>query len=140
MGSECVVCGSLMVAGPLSVDSGVYLPDSSAAAVVTSLNVEPGGYRLPEMVRLTIGCVESALSCFHMLTTDVVSCEARVDGSYVGELTMARTAPVLGSSATAAPRRLPSAFAAAAWILGLIVSSTLAPAGFLPVTTSARRR
>ena len=35
--------------------SGVYCPDSRAAAEVTTLNVEPGGYVLPAMARLTSG-------------------------------------------------------------------------------------
>lgn len=38
-----VVCGSGSSAGEFTCVSGLYLPLDSAAAAVTSLNVEPGG-------------------------------------------------------------------------------------------------
>ena len=41
--SSLSVYGSLSDAGPGTTVVGVYCPDSSAAAAVTSLNVEPGG-------------------------------------------------------------------------------------------------
>ena len=41
--SGTVVCGSGSSAGEFTLVSGVYLPLDSAAAAVTSLNVEPGG-------------------------------------------------------------------------------------------------
>ena len=55
-----VLLGSGSSAGPGTTVEGWYLPDSSAAAAVTSLNVEPGG-RVIASGRLSIGCWGSAL-------------------------------------------------------------------------------
>ena len=56
-----VVPGSCSVAGPGSSVSGVYAPLDSAAAVSTTLNVEPGGSVLTSG-RLSNGCAGSAFS------------------------------------------------------------------------------
>ena len=44
------------------VDDGVYLPLSSAADAVISLNVDPGGFRSPATARFTSGFTVLALS------------------------------------------------------------------------------
>ena len=51
----------------------------------------------------------SVCSAFHAARTSSCLCAASGVGSKLGKLTMARIAPVVGSSATTAPRRLPSA-------------------------------
>ena len=56
------VPGSVSDAGFGKVDSGVYRPDSSAAAVTTSLNVDPGGFMSPPVARLNSGSLGSASS------------------------------------------------------------------------------
>ena len=55
-------CGSWYVAGFGSCESGVYSPEASAADAVTSLKVEPGGFRSPAMARLDRGMPGSATS------------------------------------------------------------------------------
>ena len=53
-------CGSWSWSGAGISLSGVRVPDSSAAAAVTSLNVDPGGYVSPAIVRLKRGSPSSA--------------------------------------------------------------------------------
>ena len=60
-------------------------------------------------------------------------CTASTFGSKAGFDTMARMAPVFGSSATTAPCRFPSASQAACCTFGSIVVSIAAPFGFCPV-------
>src|SRR3954469_9656006 len=79
---------------PLICDCGVYLPESSAAAAVTTLNVEPGGYDAC-VGRLNSG--ELAALCSS-------ACRGGTSfGSKAGVEAIPCTAPVRGSSATIEP-------------------------------------
>ncbi len=81
---------------PLTVESGLYLPLSSAAAAVTTFIVEPGGKR-PWVARLKVSAFAGSL------------------GSKLGLAASTRTAPVSTSSATTAPLRPPRAWKAVSW-------------------------
>ena len=56
------VPGRFSDAGLGNVLCGVYCPDSSAAAVTTSLKVDPGGFMSPPVARLKSGSLGSARS------------------------------------------------------------------------------
>ena len=121
--------------------SGWYCPLSSAAAAVTILNVEPGGY-VSRIARLSIGRPVAESSRSYALRIAGGSCEARRFGSNDGVLAIARIAPVLGLIATTAPRapcrRNPRYAARCA--CGSSVSVTLPPLGGVPVRVSMTRR
>src|SRR3954451_1073584 len=75
---------------PLIRESGVYLPVSRPAVAVTTLNVDPGGYRAcVERLKRPEPC---SLPRFCAATTPF--------GSYDGTLAMTSTLPVDGSKAT----------------------------------------
>src|SRR6478735_7607597 len=96
----------------LYVVSGVIAPDPSPATAVTILNTDPGTYR-PRVARGNNGWVGSAWRSSNVLRAVLGS--AMAEASYVGVDASARTSPVVGSSITTAPRRLPSAATAARW-------------------------
>src|SRR5690606_38906186 len=62
-------------------ESGVYSPASRIIARSTSLKVDPGGYRSPAIVRLTIGSSGSPSSSCHASLTALVECPASTLGS-----------------------------------------------------------
>ena len=70
----CVVCGRSREGGFGNVVFG-FIPFSSAAAVVTSLNVEPGGNSSWD-ARDSSGLEGSLLSCFDAVSTLDRLCEA----------------------------------------------------------------
>ncbi len=78
-------------------------PESRAAAAVSTLKVEPGGYVL-RTARLSMGLSGSRFS----VAQDRATAERfpdRTDGSYDGADTRARIRPVAGSTAATAPLR-----------------------------------
>ena len=83
------------------------------------------------------------MSSFQAFCTSLKLCEASRFGSYVGEVTIARTLPVDGSSATTEPSTfLPSARSpsyAAVCALGSTVSVTEPPLGWLLPSMSTTR-
>ena len=95
------------------------------------------------MPRLSSGRSWSALSCFQASCTSLNLWEASRLGSYVGELTIASTLPVDGSSATTEPCTfVPSARSpsnAASCALGSMVSATEPPLGWLLPSMSTTR-
>ncbi len=103
----------------------VTVPLSSAAAAVTTLKTEPGGYVCP-MARLSIGRSAAALSRCHAALTDVPFPDSSA-GSYDGVLASARTRPVRGSTAATAPFLRPSPSNAARCTAGSMVVTTLPP-------------
>ncbi len=138
VGSPTVVCGSGRFAGPGTTVSLVYLPLASAAAAVTSLNVDPGGY-VSDSARSSIGWFGSLVSVSQACRCLVGSWSARAFGSYDGLVTRARMAPVVGLRATTAPLRPASPFIAAACAAGFRVSVTEPPRGWVPLSRSASR-
>ena len=118
------------------------MPLSSAAAAVTSLNVEPGG-SVVWIARLSLGSAGSSLSFLSYAATSLRSWLASLLGSKVGSDTIARILPLRGSSATTAPCTSgPIALRpsyAACWAAGSRVSSTLPPLGAELLTMSTRR-
>ena len=84
---------------PLTRESGVYLPVSSAAVAVTVFIVEPGGKR-PWVARLNVWACAGSL------------------GLYEGVAASTRTAPVLTSIATTAPGLPASPWKAVSCALG----------------------
>ena len=83
---------------------GCTCPLSSAAAAVTSLNVEPGRVASPAIARLSIGLSGSSLSRF-VVRPDLVEVVGGQQVRVVRRVatTIARIAPVAGSIATTAP-------------------------------------
>ena len=118
------------------------MPDSIAAAAVTSLNVDPGGSVVP-IARLISGSRGSALSSLLRSATAPKSCEASLFGSKVGVEAIASTRPVVGSSATTAPCASPGRASrpsqAASCAAALAASWTLPPLGSLLLSMSTRR-
>src|SRR5919202_1742431 len=82
---------------PLTVEDGVYLPESIAAIAVTTLKVEPGGY--PDCVTRS----KSGAFLLSRLSARNVRALRTSFGSKPGVLAKTLTAPVRGSSATTAP-------------------------------------
>ncbi len=117
--------------GSVNAVDGLTIPSESAAATVTTLNVEPGSY-------------VSVTTRLRRLAADVVPNRF---ASYPGATAIASTAPVRGSSTTALP---PFAFqsltvsrstvSALAWIRWSIVMKTSSPArsGFVAITSITR--
>ena len=79
--------------------AGVTVLDSNAAATITTLKVEPGGY-CPWVARLLSGRPSSCTISTHCFAVN--SLESTL-GSKPGRLAMARISPVRGSNATMAP-------------------------------------
>ena len=79
------------------------MPFSKRRGPVTSLKVDPGGSRSPAIARLMSGSPASFSSAWYRASTVAVSWLARAFGSNVGFETIARIAPVFGSSAITAP-------------------------------------
>jgi hypothetical protein len=75
--------------------------DSSAAAAVTTLKVEPGTSR-PALARLRSGAAGSQFASIRPILPKRFSTRF---GSNVGDEAITRTFPVRGSSATTAPHR-----------------------------------
>ena len=114
-----------------------------AAAAVTTLNVEPGG-NVSDSARLANGRFGSVLSRLYASCAALVLWVDSRFGSKLGMDAEASSAPVVGSSATTAPRGtrlrlLTSSAYAFSCVLLDSVSSTLPPAGFLPVNIPAMR-
>ncbi len=61
--------------------SFVYLPVPNAAELITGLNVDPGGFRLPPMVRLISGFPGAFSSALYVASTFAVSWPASAFGS-----------------------------------------------------------
>ena len=101
LGRLVSVCGRSSVAPPGTIDSGVYCPLESAAAAVTSLNVDPGG-KTSWMPRFSIGRSSAALSRFQASVT-AEPVRGSSFGSYVGDDTIARIAPVEGRARRRCP-------------------------------------
>ncbi len=101
-------------------------PWSSAAAAVTTLNVEPGGY-VWRSARFSIGRSAAAFSRAQALLLAVLLPDSS-PGSYEGVLTSARIFPVAGSTAATAPFLPPSPSYAARCTDGAMVVTT-SPAG-----------
>src|SRR5215217_8764763 len=96
----------------MNSESGVYAPESSAADPVTTLNVEPGGYS-PWVARSRSGAANEQARVRRLrilLKPFATALELKV-----GLDASARTRPVDGSSATAAPHDPLSAFTAVRW-------------------------
>ncbi len=84
----------------MNSDVGFTAPLSSAAAAVTTLNVEPGGYS-PWVARLSSGAeYEQAAVRIRVIAEKFSS---TTFGLKVGLEAIARIRPVFGSIATAAP-------------------------------------
>ena len=103
---------------PLIVESGVYLPESSAAVAVTVFIVEPGGKR-PCVARLKV------LAFFGSF------------GLYDGVAASTRTAPVLTSSATTAPGCPARLWNATSWARGTSVVRRSSPTSCGPSSRSS---
>ena len=112
--------------------SGVASPLLSAAAAVTSLNVEPGA-EVRSTARLVSGSRSLSSSLPYAVRIALGSCEDNDVGSYDGRLAIASTAPVVGSSATTAPTRPASPSYAACWAARSNVSTTEPPVILRPV-------
>ncbi len=100
-------------------------PASSAAAAVTTLNVDPGGY-VRCTARFSIGRSGSAFSRAQV-SRAVLPFPDSSAGSYDGTDTSARILPVDGSTAATAPLRRRSPSYAARCAAGSIVVSTWPP-------------
>ena len=83
------------------------------APAVTSLNTDAGVY-VPEMARFVSGRSESRATWAHPLLRSRFFKE-KIFGSSLGELTMARISPFLGSIATSAPLALSGIASSAAF-------------------------
>src|SRR4051812_11238018 len=59
----------------------VYWPVPKALALITGLKVDPGGFRLPPIVRLISGSPDADSSWLYVVSTALPSCDARVLGS-----------------------------------------------------------
>lgn len=102
-------------------------PESRAAAAVTILKVEPGGY-VSRSARFSIGLAGSAFSRSQAaLTRPPVPDSAA--GSYEGLLTSARIFPVAGSTAATAPRLPARPAYAASCIPARMVVAAFPPPG-----------
>ena len=95
-----VLPGSGRAWGSSNSVEGLTAPVSSPDAVVTTLKIEPGAYD-SSVARFRNG---SSGSSARASPTGPALGPTRVFGSNRGDVTMARTAPVSGSSATTAPR------------------------------------
>ncbi len=102
-------------------------PASRAAAAVTILKVEPGGY-VSRSARLSIGRAGSSFSAVQAVFA-LVPVPESTDGSYEGLLTSARILPVAGSRAATAPRLPPSPAYAARCTAARTVMAAFPPAG-----------
>src|SRR5207249_3456496 len=99
--SNDVLLGSWRAGGLGNVVLG-FMPFSSAAEAVTSLNVEPGG-KSSWLARDRRGFPAPRNRARRAWRSTLGSCEARGFGSYEGLATIARTSPVRGSRATTPP-------------------------------------
>ena len=106
---------------------------SSAAAAVTTLNVEPGTKR-PAVARLSRGEAGSHGAVIRSMAPKFSSTRF---GSYDGEEASARTAPVVGSRATTAPQFPASSSIAARWAFMSSVVTTLFPSRVMPWSLSS---
>ncbi len=125
-GSTCRVPGSTNGSGvSVGASTSRTTPASRAAAAVTILNVEPGGY-VCRSARFSIGRPGAEFSRSQASLTPGPVPES-TPGSYEGELTSARIRPVAGSTATIAPRFPASPRKAVSCIEALIVVTTSPP-------------
>ena len=113
--------------------SGVKAPVSIAAAAVMTLNVEPGTKR-PAVARSSRGAAGSHGAVIRSMAPKFSSTRF---GWNDGEEASARTAPVVGSSATAAPQFPARPFMAARWAFMFSVVTTLFPSRVMPWSLSS---
>lgn len=109
----------------VALSRSVTTPASSAAAAVTTLNVEPGGY-VCRTARLSIGLSGSEFSRYQDRAVAAAFPDSTA-GSYEGLDTSASTRPVDGSIAATAPLRPSSPSYAACCAAALRVVTTLPP-------------
>src|SRR5215472_6418972 len=102
--SLLLVSGSVRSVGALYGVCGVNLPVENAVALVTILNVDPGG-KVSLMARLSSGCCEELRYFASILLSCVPLNVVYLLGLNVGYEASARMAPVDGWMATAALAR-----------------------------------
>src|SRR5690606_18514607 len=125
--SPVVVPGSRYGSGEsVGASRSLTTPASRAAAAVTTLNVDPGGY-VCRTARFSIGLSGSAFSRAQVSRASAPFPDSGC-GSYDGTDTSARIRPVDGSTAATAPLRERSPSNAARCAAGWIVVSTCPPA------------